>query len=248
MKRRGRTAKRQGSAAMIARRDNSRVAGLEKQVSALTRKLAEAQEAERQLAQFAILVQSAKDFAIYMLNKAGRITSWNSGAERIKGYTRDEIIGQHFSRFYIDLDRKSGLPTKALRQASLDGKFEGEGWRVRKDGSQFWATVVIYPIHGDSGTLIGFAKVTRDETERRQAQDLLEQKNKDLEILTARLRRERNNKLLIVAFSRLCSSAPRQHTRRVRLPTTLKRPSRQKQKLRRGSRRIRIPTFRLAII
>ena len=215
-----------------------------------TREPAKAREAEQQhrSAQFAILVQSIKNHAIYMMDKTGRITSWNSGAERIKGYTRNEIIGQHFSRFYTDFDRKSGLPTKALRQASLNGKFEGEGWRVRKDGSQFWATVVIYPIHGDSGTLIGFAKVTRDETERRQAQDLLEQKNKDLEILTARLRRERNNKLLIVAFSRLCSSAPRQHTRRVRLPTTLKRPSRQKQKLRRGSRRIRIPTFRLAII
>ena len=163
-----------------------------------TREPAKAREAEQQhrSAQFAILVQSIKNHAIYMMDKTGRITSWNSGAERIKGYTRNEIISQHFSRFYTDFDRKSGLPTKALRQASLNGKFEGEGWRVRKDGSQFWATVVIYPIHGDSGTLIGFAKVTRDETERRQAQDLLEQKNKDLEILTARLRRERNNKLL----------------------------------------------------
>jgi PAS domain S-box-containing protein len=169
-------------------------------IARLTRELAEARDAEQQLlhssAQFAILVQSIKDHAIYMLDKTGRITSWNSGAERIKGYTRDEIIGQHFSRFYTDFDRKAGLPTKALRQAAADGKFEEEGWRVRKDRSQFWASVVIYPIHGDSGTLIGFAKVTRDETERRQAQDLLEQKNKDLEILAATLRRERNNKLL----------------------------------------------------
>src|SRR6516162_1348866 len=171
----------------------ARVADLEKQVGALTRELA---EAERQLAQFSILVQSVRDFAIYMLDKAGHITSWNSGAERIKGYSRDEIIGQHFSRFYTDFDRNSGLPTKALRQAAADGKFQGEGWRVRKDGSQFWASVVIYPIHDGSGTLMGFAKVTRDVTERRQAQDLLEQKNKDLEILAARLRRERNNKLL----------------------------------------------------
>jgi PAS domain S-box-containing protein len=186
VKRRGRTAvktrhtrrvKRKGSdALMIARRDNSRVASLEKQVSALTRELAEAQEAERQLAQFAILVQSVKDFAIYMLDKAGRITSWNSGAERIKGYTRDEIMGQHFSRFYTDLDQKSGLPTKALRQAAADGKFQGEGWRVRKDGSQFWASVVVYPIHDRSGTLIGFAKVTHDVTERRQAQAMLPMK------------------------------------------------------------------------
>jgi PAS domain S-box-containing protein len=171
--------RRKGSDAPLSARQDNRVADLEKQVSALTRELA---EAERQLAQFAILVQSVKDFAIYMLDKAGHIASWNSGAERIKGYTRDEIIGQHFSRFYTDFDRNSGLPTKALRQAAADGKFQGEGWRVRKDGSQFWASVVIYPIHDRSGTPIGFAKVTRDVTERRQAQTILQ--------------RERDNKLM----------------------------------------------------
>jgi PAS domain S-box-containing protein len=185
---------------LIARQDHSRAATLKNQVSPLTRELLTAREAEQQLlhssAQFAILVQSIKDYAIYTLDKAGRITTWNSGAERIKGYTRDEIIGQHFSCFYTDLDRKSGLPMKALHQAAADGKLEEEGWRVRKDGSQFWASVVIDPIYDDSGALIGFAKVTRDVTERHQAQDLLEQKNKDLEILAARLRRERNNKLL----------------------------------------------------
>src|SRR6516164_720161 len=106
------------------------------------------------------------------------------------------MVAMIASKLTPDFDRKSGLPTKALRQASLNGKFEGEGWRVRKDGSQFWASVVIDSIHNSSGTLIGFAKVTRDVTERRQAMALLEQKNKDLEILTARLRRERNNKLL----------------------------------------------------
>ena len=115
--------KRKGrEAPMIARRDSSRVADLEKQVNALTRELAGAREAERQLlhssAQFAVLVQSIKEYAIYMMDSAGHIISWNSGAERIKGYSRDEIIGQHFSRFYIDVDRKSGLPTKALRQRS----------------------------------------------------------------------------------------------------------------------------------
>src|SRR6516165_5095538 len=160
--------------------------GQENMIARLTRELAEAREAEQQVlhssAQFAILVQNIKDYAIYMLDKTGRIISWNSGAERIKGYTSDEIIGQHFSRFYTDLDQKSGLPTKALRQAAADGKFEGEGWRVRKDGSQFWASVVIDPIHDDSGTLIGFAKVTRDVTERRQAQ--------------TKLQRERDNKLM----------------------------------------------------
>ena len=155
-------------------------------IARLTRELAEAREAEQQVlhssAQFAILVQNIKDYAIYMLDKTGRIITWNSGAERIKGYTRDEIIGQHFSRFYTDFDRKSELPTKALRQAAADGKFEGEGWRVRKDGSQFWASVVISPIHDGSGTLMGFAKVTRDVTERRQAQTMLQ--------------RERDNKLM----------------------------------------------------
>src|SRR5262245_31529617 len=100
---------------------NSSTSGQEDMIARLTRELADAREAEQQLlnssAQFAILVQSIKDYAIYMLDKVGRIATWNSGAERIKGYTRDEIIGQHFSRFYTDFDRKSGLPTKALRQA-----------------------------------------------------------------------------------------------------------------------------------
>jgi PAS domain S-box-containing protein len=167
--------KRRGRAApLIARRDNSRVAA----------------------AQFPILVQSIKEYAIYMMDSAGHIISWNGGAERIKGYSHDEIIGQHFSRFYTDVDRKSGLPTNALRQAVLDGKYEGEGWRVRKDGSQFWASVIIHPIYGGSGTLIGFAKVTRDITDRHQAQDLLERKNKDLERFAARLQRERDDKLM----------------------------------------------------
>jgi len=153
VKRRGRAAAKtrrtvrvKGKAPLIARRYNSRAAGLEKQVSSVTRELSGAREAQRQLLhssmQFAILVQSIKDYAIYMLDEAGRIITWNSGAERIKGYTRDEIIGQHFSRFYTDFDLQSELPTKALRLAVANGKFEGEGWRVRKDGSRFWASVL----------------------------------------------------------------------------------------------------------
>jgi PAS domain S-box-containing protein len=175
------------------RHSSSSASGQETEVARLTRELHEARETEQQ---FAILVQSIKEYAIYMMDSAGHIISWNSGAERIKGYSRDEIIGQHFSRFYTGVDRKSGLPTKALRRAVVDGKFEGEGWRVRKDGSQFWASVVIHPIYDGSGTLIAFAKVTRDVTNRRQAQDLLEQKNKDLELFAIRLQRERDNKLL----------------------------------------------------
>ena len=161
------------------RRDIPAVGDLQKQVDVLTRQLAQARESLKQLqhssAQFAVLVQSIKDYAVYMLDKQGRVISWNSGAERIKGYTADEIRGQHFSRFYTESDRKSRLPTRALRQAVAEGKFEEEGWRVRKDGSQFWASVVIDPIQDANGALIGFAKVTRDITERRQAQDLLDQ-------------------------------------------------------------------------
>jgi PAS domain S-box-containing protein len=172
----------------------------QKQLGVFTGKQATAPKAEQQLhqssVQLAVLVQSIKDYAIYMLDKGGRIISWNSGAERIKGYTRDEIMGQHFSRFYTDSDQKSGLPTLALHQAAADGKFEGEGWRVRKDGTQFWASVVINPIRNDSGTLIGFAKVTRDVTERHQAQDLLARKNKELEVFATVLERERDNKLM----------------------------------------------------
>jgi PAS domain S-box-containing protein len=184
------------AAPTIGRRDDSRVADLEKQVSAFTGEIAAAREAERKSEQFAILVQSIKEYAIFMMDRAGHIISWNSGAERIKGYSRNEIIGEHFSRFYIDVDRKSGLPSKVLRQAVVGGKFEGEGWRVRKDGSQFWASVVIHPVYDGSKTLIGFAKVTRDITDRRQAQDLLEQKNKDLELFATRLQRERDDKLM----------------------------------------------------
>jgi PAS domain S-box-containing protein len=165
--------------ATIAHRDNDSIADLQEQIAALTRELAQARGSQRELqsrsAQFAVLVQSIKDYAIYMVDKQGRVVSWNSGAERIKGYTADEIRGQHFSRFYTESDRKSGLPAQALRQAVAEGKFEEEGWRVRKDGSQFWASIVIDPIRDGNGTLIGFAKVTRDITERRQAQDLLDQ-------------------------------------------------------------------------
>ena len=166
----------------VARRSNHPIQ--QKHADIFTRKLEAAPKAERQLehgsVQFAVLVQSIKDYAIYMLDRDGGIISWNSGAERIKGYTHDEIMNQNFSRFYTDPDRKSELPTRALRHAADYGKFEGEGWRVRKDGSQFWASVVINPIHDDRGRLIGYAKVTRDVTERHHAQDLLEQKNKEL--------------------------------------------------------------------
>jgi PAS domain S-box-containing protein len=124
---------------------------------------------------YELLVESVTDYAIYMLNPDGRIASWNAGAERFKGYTKDEIIGEHFSRFYTDEDRATGLPVRALDTAAREGRFEGEGWRVRKDGTRFWAHVIIDRIVDKRGNLLGFAKVTRDITERRDAAEALEQ-------------------------------------------------------------------------
>jgi PAS domain S-box-containing protein len=119
---------------------------------------------------FRTLVESIDEYAIFMLEPDGRVASWNAGAERIKGYTEDEIIGQHFSRFYTDEDVEHGKPEASLRVAAERGKFEDEGWRVRKDGTLFWASVVLTPIRED-GELVGFAKVTRDLTERRRADE-----------------------------------------------------------------------------
>jgi PAS domain S-box-containing protein len=124
---------------------------------------------------YRLLIEAVTDYAIFLLDPSGIVTTWNPGAERFKGYKADEIIGQHFSCFYTEEDRKSGLPARALETAKREGKFETEGWRVRKDGSRFWAFVIIDPIRAPSGELIGFAKVTRDLTERKEAQEKLEQ-------------------------------------------------------------------------
>jgi PAS domain S-box-containing protein len=137
-----------------------------------------AQEALRESEErFRLLVQGVTDYAIFMLSPAGDVTNWNAGAERIKGYTRDEIVGRHFSCFYTEEDRASGKPAQTLAIATTEGRFEREGWRVRKDGSRFWAHVVVDAIHDDAGKLIGFAKVTRDVTERKQAAEALERAN-----------------------------------------------------------------------
>ncbi len=134
-----------------------------------------AQEAlRRSEEEFRILVQSVTDYAIYMLDPEGHITNWNAGAERIKGYSAKEIIGEHFSRFYTDEDRDAQLPQRGLAIAAQEGRFEKEGWRVRKDGTRFWANVVIGAIRDRSGKLVGFAKITRDITERMEAQQELE--------------------------------------------------------------------------
>src|SRR3954452_22139660 len=108
-----------------------------------------------------------------MLDPQGIVTSWNAGAERIKGFQTEEIVGQHFSKFYTEEDRAAGVPAKVLHTARTEGRFEGEGWRVRKDGSRFWASVVIDRINNDKGEIVGFAKITRDMTEQRRSQQAL---------------------------------------------------------------------------
>lgn len=132
---------------------------------------------------FRLLVDAITDYAIYMLSPEGYVTSWNSGAQRFKGYRASEILGQHFSRFYLDADREAGLPARALRIAATEGRFEGEGWRQRKDGTRFWAHVIIDPIRDPSGELIGFAKITRDLTERKAAENALKRSEEQFRLL-----------------------------------------------------------------
>ena len=145
----------------------------------VTRDLSERKAAEQALRQsedqFRLIVENVTDYAIFMLDPTGLISTWNLGAERIKGYTREEILGRHFSEFYTLEDRAAGTPARALEIAARTGKFEDESWRVRKDGTQFWASVVIDAIRSENGHLIGFAKITRDATERRNTQRALDE-------------------------------------------------------------------------
>ncbi|WP_157217158.1 hybrid sensor histidine kinase/response regulator [Flavisphingomonas formosensis] len=145
----------------------------------ITRDITARREADRALydseQRFRMLVQGVRDYAIYMLDLNGCVTNWNAGAQTIKGYTADEIVGQHFSRFYTEEDRANGEPERALRTALEEGRYEREAERLRKDGSRFWAHVVIHPIRNEQGRLIGYAKVTRDVTEKRRAQEELEE-------------------------------------------------------------------------
>jgi PAS domain S-box-containing protein len=150
-----------------------KLVGFAKVTRDLTERRAAEEELRRSEERFRLLIQSVTDYAIYMLDPDGKISSWNAGAHRFKGYDADEIIGEHFSRFYTEEDRAAGIPATALYKAEHEGRFEAEGWRLRKDGSRFWANVVIDPIRTPDGRLIGFAKITRDLTERKQAQEEL---------------------------------------------------------------------------
>ncbi|CAN7470844.1 PAS domain S-box protein [Neorhizobium sp. LjRoot104] len=150
----------------------------------VTRDLTERKKAEAELRlseeKFQILVQGVTDYALYMLDPDGRVSNWNSGAARIKGYTADEIVGQHFSQFYTPEDRERGEPARSLETARREGRFEREGWRQRKDGTRFWAHVIVDAIRNEEGKLLGFAKITRDITEKVEAQKALTQAREEL--------------------------------------------------------------------
>ena len=160
--------------------ENGKLLGFAK----ITRDMTEKRRAQQELLEaerrFRILVQGVTDYAIYMLDPEGRVTNWNVGAERIKGYSPAEIIGQHFSRFYTPEDFDAGVPQRALEAARVNGRYEAEGWRVRKDGSRFWANVVVDAVKDDDGKLIGFAKITRDMTEKRETQLQLQESREQL--------------------------------------------------------------------
>ena len=147
---------------------------LEQRIEARTKQMTEAYERLRQNERrFRLLVNGVTDYAIFMLDEKGYVANWNAGAARIKGYTAEEVVGQHFSIFYTPEDRAAGVPDRVLKTARRDGRYEAESWRVRKGGERFWANVVIDAVRDDQGAIVGFAKITRDFTERRKAEEAL---------------------------------------------------------------------------
>lgn len=151
--------------------DQGQLLGFAKVTRDLTERRAAEEAVRHSEERIRLLIDSVTDHAIFMLDRTGQITTWNTGAQRIKGYTADEIIGRHFSAFYTEEDQADGKPARALGIAESTGRYEEEGWRVRKDGTRFWANVLISPIREADGEVVGFAKVTRDLTERHAAQE-----------------------------------------------------------------------------
>ncbi|HSV02019.1 MAG TPA: PAS domain S-box protein [Phenylobacterium sp.] len=178
----------------------------------ITRDISERKAAEEALieseSQFRLLISSVMDYALFMLDPNGIVTNWNAGAQRISGYTADEIVGQHISRFYTDADRAAGVPMKALQTAAEQGRYEAEGWQVRKNGSLIWASAVLDAVRNEQGEIVGFAKITRDITEKRNAQLELQrahdqlaqaQKMEALGQLTGGVAHDFNNLLMVVS-------------------------------------------------
>jgi PAS domain S-box-containing protein len=177
----------------------------------VTRDITERQREQTRLLEserrFRHLINAVVDYAIFQLDRNGIVATWNPGAERAKGYAAEDIIGQHFSRFYTDEDRAAGLPQRALETAASEGRFEAEGWRVRKDGTRFWASVVIDAIRNDANEIVGFAKVTRDITERMETQRILRETQEQLSVsqrmeaigqLSGGIAHDFNNLLMII--------------------------------------------------
>ncbi|MFJ7213916.1 PAS domain S-box protein [Amycolatopsis sp. NPDC098790] len=158
--------------------DRHRLEGFGKVTRDMTERRAAEQALRESEERFRLLVQNVQDYGIFMLDRGGHISSWNTGAERIKGWTAEEIIGQHFSAFYPPEDVAAGKPAWELEVATQEGRLEDEGWRVRKDGTRFWANVVITALFDDHHRLQGFGKVTRDMTERRNAEQALRERRR----------------------------------------------------------------------
>ncbi|HKS63562.1 MAG TPA: response regulator [Xanthobacteraceae bacterium] len=222
---------------------------LEARVAARTAELLrESEHRTHAEGQFQHLVGAVTDYALYMLSPNGLVSSWNAGAARIKGYDASEIVGRHFENFYTSEDRAAGVPARALQTAEQEGKFEAEGLRVRKDGTTFWASVVINPIRNASGTLIGYAKITRDITQRREAEIALQraqeqlaqaQKMEGIGQLTGGVAHDFNN-LLTIIIGNLESAQ-----RNLRGAADLERLSRSLDNAMRGARRAASLTQRL---
>lgn len=163
----------------------------------VTRNITERRQAEQR---HRLLIEAVTDYAIYSLDRGGYITSWNPGAERIKQYTAGEVIGKHFSLFYTPEDRAKGMPAFVLHTAATEGHFEGEGWRVRKDGTRFWSSVAVTPVRDDDNNIIGFSKVTRDITDRKELLDRIKQHTEELELRIAE-REQTNAELEAFSYS-----------------------------------------------